>query len=188
MPHLCGPISFELVDASTKLPLFTKTDATGAAWFVAEAGQEWFLSFANTQHVAAFVVDIKLDGRVMPIAQPFSTISAKPAFLGAWDSQTGVNTPLRFAALEPGGGGGGGDMQGGSGGEVSFAVTELVDLGPRLAAFTGSSAQALRGGVAAAAGAKKGVLKAEVGSSANAMQTGSSARSYGSGRVLDEFR
>lgn len=182
-------LSFDLVSASTKQPLFSKVDSEGTLWFCAEEGSECFASFFTTAPMPLKVWGVHVDGKSLKKAHNFKK-EGSSYNMGIWDSATGVNLPFRFSALD-GEGGEDGEQQGGKGGTVSFKVSEYdpASKTKRKGAIKSTSAAAFGSGsvVASSAKDKKGGLKSEVGSRENASITKASSFHTKKGALLAQF-
>ena len=161
-------LSFDLVSASTKQPLFSKVDSEGTLWFCAEEGAEFFTSFQSFAPMPVKVWAVEVDGKSLKHAHRWKKEARKPYFMGVEDSD-GAQLPLRFAALgEAGEGGEGAEQQGGKGGTISFKVSEYDPGSMKKRKNPAKAATFSSADVGMSTKDKKGGLKAEVGGRENA--------------------
>jgi hypothetical protein len=121
-----GELDFELVDATTRLPLFSKTDPTdGQLWFCAEEGQEYFLQFMNLRGLRK-VCNIKVDGRKLGSSHRWKTAKLQHTFVGVQNPDL-THSALKFSASASVDEDGNDVPAGrGSGGEISFDLRSFT--------------------------------------------------------------
>jgi len=126
MVVLLNEYAFDLVDAVTHLPIFSKVDPiTNEVWYCAQPNQEYFISFQPLVEYRK-LKRVLVDGKKLGINHLFKNRKGSPSLFGA--EKGGLRTALKFAAVEAKEGGEddeegeGGESSRFKGGDISFEV------------------------------------------------------------------